>query len=87
VEIAERGRETGRKNRRKPGVERRSAVRAGKKSTKILLTEKGSSQDTLVAPVTAFPVNVPTFLISYPHAGKKVSKEHRCRHNNWKKKV
>jgi hypothetical protein len=81
VEIVEREGEAGQKNRRKPGVERRSAVSDGKKSTKILLTEKGGSKDTPRAPVTAFPANVPTFL-SYPHAGNKVSKEYRCRHNN-----
>lgn len=61
VEIAGRERKTGRKNRRKRGVERRSAESVGQKSTKILLTEIGDSHDTPVAPVTAFPVNVPTF--------------------------
>src|SRR6202165_5481251 len=45
-------------------------MRTDKKSLKILLTEKGHSRETPVAPVTAFPPkHVPTFL-SYPHAGK-----------------
>src|ERR1700687_2034002 len=45
-------------------------MRTDKKSLKILLTEKGHSRETPVAPVTAYPPkHVPTFL-SYPHAGK-----------------
>src|SRR6202162_4878117 len=45
-------------------------MRKHKKSLKILLTEKGHSRETPLAPVTAFPPKyVPTFL-SYPHAGK-----------------
>ncbi len=54
AEIAPRGGATAREDRRKPGVERRNAVRDGKNSSKILLTEFGYSNDTPVAPVTAF---------------------------------
>jgi hypothetical protein len=54
AEIAERGHPTARQDRRKPGVERRNAVRERKNSSKILLTEFGNSHDTPVAPVTAF---------------------------------
>jgi hypothetical protein len=68
------------KGQRKEGVKREGREKKIEKSTKILLTEIGYSKDTLVAPVTAFPMNVPTFL-SYPHAGNTVSKEYRCRHN------
>src|SRR6266436_4415970 len=61
---------TVRANRRKPGVPFVFHMRTSKKSLKILLTEKGHSRETPLAPVTAFPPKyVPTFL-SYPRAGK-----------------
>jgi hypothetical protein len=69
----ENGNDVGRnwtKGQRKRGVKREAREKKNEKSTKILLTEIGGSKDTLDAPVTAFPTNVPTFL-SYPHAGKK----------------
>src|SRR5882762_4875920 len=61
VEILEQGGLTARKDRRKPGVEWRSAYNGGKNSSKILLTENDGSHDTPSAPATAFPANVPAF--------------------------
>src|SRR5258708_8620887 len=61
VEIVERGSPTARRDRRKPGVEWRSADRKSKNSSKILLTENDRSKDTPFAPATAFPANVPAF--------------------------
>jgi len=79
-ENGERERRDWTKGQRKEGVKGEEKRSDTKKSTKILLTGKWHSHDTLVAPVTVFPrENVPTFL-SYPHAGKYVSKEYRCRH-------
>ena len=81
--FGERRRATAHKDRRKPGVAWRSAASPGKNSSRILLTENGSSNDTPCAPATAFPANVPAFL---PESARRktVSKEYRCLHN-WKK--
>jgi hypothetical protein len=85
VEMDERGPPAARKDRRKQGVNTEKRGWNSKNKSKILLTQNGHSKDTPDAPVTAFPENVPAFL-PYPHAGKTVNKEYRCRHN-WKKKL
>jgi hypothetical protein len=56
AERAGRGRGDWTKGQRKEGVKREEKRSASKKSTKILLTGKCDSHDTLVAPVTVFPL-------------------------------
>jgi hypothetical protein len=51
----------------------------GQKKIKILLTENGGLQILRDAPVTAFPKKRSDVSSPYPHAGKLVSKEYRCR--------
>ena len=85
--ISIRGKNTERREREaerkdcEKGRKSTKETEAAENSTKVLLTGKYDSHDTPVALVTFGPSseNVPTFL-SYPHAGKNVSKEHRCRH-------
>jgi len=82
-ELVEKGAEKRRdwtKGQRKEGVNREKGWSKIKKSTKILLTEISSSQDTPDAPVTAFPPEEFRTFLSYPQPGNNVSKEHRCLH-------
>jgi hypothetical protein len=60
-------------------------MRKHEKNLKILLTENNHSHDTPPRASFCLPLKDAPAFLSYPHAGKTVSEEHRCLHKQIRK--